>query len=154
VISVRAMAAQDLDQVLLLEGSTSEAPHWNRAVYEGILLPDANGPCYAALVAMDGENLAGFAVARQIVDVCELESIVIDSNARRKGIATRLLDELFTWARTNNATRVQLEVRAGNKSAIRFYENAGLVREGLRRGYYHSPDEDAILMAKSLYSRD
>jgi len=49
---------------------------------------------------------------------------------------------------------MELEVRAGNETAVRFYERAGMVREGARRGYYRDPDEDALLMGKSLYSDD
>ena len=147
------MALQDLDEVLALERSTAEAPHWDRVIYKRLLV-DASGVRHGAFVAIHAEGLAGFIVARQVLEVCEVESIVVAVNARREGVGSALLDIVSSWAAAGRAERLQLEVRAGNSSAIRFYERAGLVNEGLRRGYYRDPEEDAVLMAKSLYSSD
>lgn len=152
--AIRAMALRDLDQVLTLERSTSEAPHWDRTVYESVLLTETSGPRYGAFVAIHDEELAGFVVARQVLQVCEIESIVVALKARRAGLGSALLNAVSNWAAAGEAERLQLEVRAGNISAIRFYENAGLLKEGLRRGYYRDPDEDAVLMGKDLYSSD
>jgi ribosomal-protein-alanine N-acetyltransferase len=81
-----------------------------------------------------------------------LESIVIDESARRKGAGAALLSELFRWAATNEASRVELEVHAGNKTAIEFYEKYGFELDGLRRGYYRNPEGDAVLMSRALCS--
>jgi len=152
--AVRVMALQDLDQVLTLERSTPEAPHWDRALYEKALLAEGVGVGYGAFVAIQGEWLAGFIVLRQILEICEIESIVVASSVRRTGVGSALLDAVSRWAAAGSAQRLQLEVRAGNINAIRFYERAGLIREGSRRGYYRDPEEDAVLMGKSLYSSD
>lgn len=149
------MTADDLDQVLSIETPTPEAPHWDRAAYESFLLvPDTEGVHHAAWVAVDAQGdaqrLKGFAAARLVLDVCELESIVVVENARRKGLGKALLNTVSAWALTHGAGRIELEVRAGNESAICFYEKAGLLKEGLRRGYYRGPEEDAVLMGKSL----
>ena len=50
-------------------------------------------------------------------------------------------------------TRMLLEVRPSNSSAIAFYRHFGFVEIGRRRGYYPASDrarEDAIVMAKGL----
>jgi len=153
MIAIRAMAADELGRVLSLEASTPEAPYWGCAAYERFLVtPDPNDIRYAALVAVHGHDLTGFAAARQVLDVCELESIVVAANARRKGVGKALLKAVSSWASANGAVRIELEVRAGNENAIRFYEKSGLIREGLRRGYYRDPTEDAVLMGKRLDS--
>ena len=41
-----------------------------------------------------------------------------------------------------------LEVRQSNESAIRLYESLGFVQDGLRKGYYEEPKEDAVLMSR------
>jgi [ribosomal protein S18]-alanine N-acetyltransferase len=146
------MALQDLDQVLAIERSTIEAPHWDRAVYERAFLPETSGVRRGAFVAMHGERLVGFSVVRQILEVCEIESIVVVADARREGVGSALLDTVSSWAAAGRAERLHLDVRAGNSNAIRFYERTGLLKEGLRRGYYRDPEEDAVLMGKSLYS--
>jgi|SRR5579862_348073 len=148
--AVRAMAAQDLDQVLALERGVPEAPHWDRTVYENLFTGGTSVVRYGAFVAVSGNALAGFVVARQMFEVCEIESIVVDEQFRREGLGNALLGAVATWAASDGAERLQLEVRAGNLNAIRFYEKAGLRKEGLRRGYYRDPDEDAVLMGKSL----
>ena len=154
MIAIRAMALQDLDEVLALECSTPEAPHWERGVYESALSADTSGVRHGTFVAIRDEALAGFIVARQVLEVCEIESIVVAVDARREGVGSALLDAISRWAAAGRAERLQLEVRAGNSSAIRFYERVGLIKEGVRRGYYRDPEEDAVLMGKSLYSSD
>ena len=151
--AIRAMALQDLDEVLALECRTPEAPHWERSIYER-LLSDTSGVRHGAFVAIRDEGLAGFIVARQVLEVGEIESIVVAVNARREGVGSALLDAISRWAAAGSAEQLQLEVRAGNSSAIQFYERAGLIKEGVRRGYYRHPEEDAVLMGKSLYSSD
>jgi [ribosomal protein S18]-alanine N-acetyltransferase len=153
MIAIRAMTVEDLDGVLKLEMRTPEAPHWDRSTYERFLLtPDTSAVRHAAWVATDGQNLMGFAAARMVLDVYELESIVVGENARRKGIGWALLNVVSNWALAHGAVRMELEVRAGNETAIRFYEKAGLSKDGLRPGYYRDPDEDAVLMGKCLNS--
>src|SRR5271170_7846861 len=133
---IRTIAADDFDLVLGLEERTPEAPHWDRSAYERFLLtPDTEDVRHGCWVAVDGQDLMGFAAARLVLDVCELESIVVAENARRKGIGKDLLRAVSTWALAHGAWRMELEVRAGNENAIRFYERAGLLKEGLRRGY-------------------
>ena len=43
---------------------------------------------------------------------------------------------------------IHLEVRAGNETAVRLYERMGFTRDGIRKGYYERPVEDAILMTR------
>jgi ribosomal protein S18 acetylase RimI-like enzyme len=49
-------------------------------------------------------------------------------------------------------TRMLLEVRPSNESAIAFYRQAGFSEIGRRRGYYPASAgrEDAIVMAREL----
>ncbi len=153
MIDIRAMAVEDIDRILSLEARTPEAPHWDRAAFERFLVePDTEDVRYAALVATHGRDLIGFAIARQVLDICELESIVIAENLRRMGIGKALLKAVTTWCLAHGAVRIELEVRAGNENAIRFYQKAGLIKEGLRRDYYRDPDEHAVLMGKGLDS--
>lgn len=154
MITIRAMTAGDVDPVMRLEARTPEAPHWDRKAYEQFLTRDTKDIYSGAWVAEDGSELAGFVMARLVVDVCELESIVVAEISRGSGTGWALLETLSTWAAEHGAKRLELEVRAGNEIAIRFYERAGLVRQGVRRGYYRDPDEDAVLMGKSLHSID
>jgi ribosomal-protein-alanine N-acetyltransferase len=44
-----------------------------------------------------------------------------------------------------------LEVRQGNRAAMKLYHKYGFTVEGYRRDYYKDPNEDAVLMRKILY---
>ena len=141
------MSANDVDQVLALEQTVSEAPHWNRAAYEGCIASEGSGPLVrAGFVAEVQGQLVGFLVGKLVAGTCELESIAVAQEVRREGIGRALVKAFIDWAKFHGARRLELEVRASNARAVKLYEGAGLRREGLRAGYYQSPEEDALLM--------
>jgi len=157
MIAIRAATVDEIDRVLSLAARVPEAPQWDRTAYERFLSPDTNirsNIRSAAWLADDGQEIVGFAMVTLVVDVCELESIGVAEDFRKKGIGGALLNTALEWAAQQGARKIELEVRASNETAIRFYERAGMMREGVRRGYYRHPDGDALLMGKGLYSED
>jgi ribosomal-protein-alanine N-acetyltransferase len=143
--SIRSMAARDIDQVLALEKSIPEVPHWGFSAYKQRL--SENG---AGFIAESDGHLLGFSIAKQVVNVCELESIAVTPEARGQGGGKALFHAVVEWAQLRSAVRLELEVRASNHRAIRFYDRMGMRREGLRRQYYSFPEEDAVLMGMPL----
>jgi ribosomal-protein-alanine N-acetyltransferase len=137
---VRKMEGSDIDAVLELERNVPEAPHWKRAAYEG----------QTGFVAESGGQMIGFAMARLVADVCELESLVVAVEARGQGVGRALFRAVVEWAQSRNALRLELEVRASNFRAISIYGGMGMRSEGVRPKYYSSPEEDAILMGMPL----
>ena len=155
MITVRPIEKADVEAVFALDQATPEAPHWPVSDYEALLQPQSYAPLQrVGLVALTEDTLAGFAVARLLLDgvenVCELESIIIRTEGRRQGIGTTLLKAVIAWAVGLGGRRLALEVRAGNSAAIQLYERAGLRQEGVRRGYYSAPGEDAVLMGMNM----
>jgi ribosomal-protein-alanine N-acetyltransferase len=71
-------------------------------------------------------------------------------NARRRGIATTLLDELVVRAVHGGARELFLEVRVDNEAARRLYEKEGFTVVGRRRGYYDHGRVDAVVMRREL----
>ena len=91
-----------------------------------------------------------------------LENMAVGEDWRRQGVATRLLAVGLLWCRAWRAVTpdeseqkdsLRLEVRASNREAIGFYQQAGFVQEGRRTGYYSQPVEDALLMSRKLSAR-
>ena len=141
------MSANDVDQVLALEQTVSEAPHWNRAAYEGCIASEESAALVrAGFVAEVQGQLVGYLIGKLVAGICELESIAVAKEVRGKEIGGALVKAFIDWAKFHGARRLELEVRASNTGAIKLYEGAGLRREGLRAGYYQSPEEDALLM--------
>lgn len=150
---IRRMTGNDIDSVLALEEAIPEAPHWKRADYESSTKLDENGtPLRAGFIAQDQYRLLGFSIGKLVAGVCELESIAVDQEARGKGIGRALLDVLVSWAHDHGANRIELEVRASNRRAIKLYERVGIRQEGQRTCYYQSPEEDAVLMGAAISS--
>lgn len=145
---VRPFTATDMEEILRLERTIAEAPHWSRAIYESFL--DSDPPARHLLVAETSDAIAGFIAGRVVADACELESIAVSLSARRDGVGSGLLTGFLGWARACGAARVELEVRAGNSAAIGFYRHAGFHPAGRRPSYYQNPEEDALLLTLLL----
>jgi ribosomal-protein-alanine N-acetyltransferase len=104
---------------------------------------------WLACDALSGRAL-GFALAWWVVDEMELVALATLPEARRQGVARRLLAELVAAARAAGARRVTLEVARGNAAARALYESAGFVEFNVRTGYYRATGEDALELSLGL----
>lgn len=150
-VRVRAAKVEDLGAVLKLERCVAEAPHWGEGEYAAILRNAAGeGVRRCLLVAESGGDLVGFGVGKVIGlgegALAELESVAVAAGARRMGVGRALCEAVFAWCRVEGAREVELEVRSANTGATRLYERLGFRVEGTRKGYYHKPEDDAVLM--------
>ena len=89
-------------------------------------------------------GIKGIIVYDLVYDRIEIEYIVVDSDYRRKGIATKLLKEI----EKNDIKNITLEVRESNLTAINFYKKNGFKIEAIRKNYYGN--ENGYLMLKEL----
>ncbi|MEQ8292411.1 MAG: GNAT family N-acetyltransferase [Roseovarius sp.] len=93
-----------------------------------------------------------FAIGRAVADEAELLTIATDPARRRQGLGRETLTAFEIGAAERGASRIFLEVSAGNAAAIALYRFAGYDETGRRKGYYQGPDgrEDAVLLEKQL----
>lgn len=104
---------------------------WTRSQCLGILgMPGV----WLTLARAEG-RIAGFALARGILDEAELLLLATSPQFRRRGIGAALLRSVMAEARGRGVTRIHLEVRAGN-GAIALYQTHGFTKTGERRDYY------------------
>ncbi len=92
-----------------------------------------------------GEAL-GFLLAWDAADEVHLVDVVTHPSARRRGVATALLQVLLAHASARSARMVLLEVRRSNEAALALYRRAGFHAVGVRRAYYAEDGEDALEM--------
>lgn len=85
-----------------------------------------------------------------ILNESDLVSIAVHEDYRNMGLARELLDIAYGMARDIGVDMIHLEVRKSNEAAISLYESEGFVRDGLRKGFYDKPKEDALLYTKQL----
>lgn len=156
---VRTGGVGDLGVVVALERGAAEAPHWAEAEYavivDGQSVQAQDGGVRRCLFVAEVEGrVVGFAVGKVAgvgpEGLAELESVVVEKGARRVGVGRELCEAVVGWSRGQGAASVELEVRVGSGGAIALYAGLGFVEQGRRLGYYHAPDEDAVLMQLDL----
>jgi ribosomal-protein-alanine acetyltransferase len=99
----------------------------------------------SATVPAPASPIVAYLAAHCVDRDWELQYIVVAKKSRRRNLATLLLNQLIEHARSNNAEAIFLEVRESNQGARALYRKAGFTEKGLRKGYYSTPPEDAIL---------
>jgi len=87
----------------------------------------------------------GMILARAAADEMEVLTLAVIPAARRRGIATGLLEAAMTWARSQGARAAFLEVGVANAAAQSLYARAGFAPTGRRRRYY-SDGSDALIL--------
>ncbi|KYC85931.1 GNAT family N-acetyltransferase [Heyndrickxia sporothermodurans] len=86
------------------------------------------------LVAEDDEKLIGYIVAigGNVKRTRHSAYLVlgVSENYRGRGVASRLFENLFAWAKANAFTRLELSVIKDNIKAVNLYRKMGFIIEG------------------------
>jgi [ribosomal protein S18]-alanine N-acetyltransferase len=139
-LEIRSLAYSDLPAVAAIERRAFPTP-WSIAMFV-LELSKPTGVCLAAL--RDG-TLIGYTICSRYDTVWHVMNVAVDPLARRQGVASALLAELYERAGDAGA-QFTLEVRRSNHAAIGLYERDGFRVAGLRRRYYQDNGEDALIM--------
>ena len=110
-------------------------------------LPDER---HELLAALHEGRPVGYVGMMCVLDEGYIANVAVSPDWRRQGIGDALIAELLRRAVSRELAFVTLEVRAGNEAAKALYAKHGFVPVGLRKKYYASPTEDAVLMTKFL----
>ncbi len=97
--------------------------------------------------------LAGFLIARLVLDEAEILSIGVASEQRRSGLGGQLVECLHAACREAGVRRVFLEVAVGNTAARALYARHGYLLVARRARYYSRAggvQEDALVLAHDL----
>ena len=141
-IELRGLEPRDIDAVLAIQSAVPEAAQWKREAYEAMLQVGADRMILAELPS----TLVGFVGYRIIAPEAELLSLAVLPAFRRRGIGARLLQEVIRDARMCGVSDLFLEVREGNRVALRLYEQFGFQITSRRSGYYRDPPADALML--------
>jgi [ribosomal protein S18]-alanine N-acetyltransferase len=145
-IKIDFMKKEDIDQVMAIEQTSFSMP-WSRNLF----LSEFRSPLVSTLmVALENDRLPrrviGYIVFWLVAKEMHILNLAAAPDQRRQGIATNLVLAALKGAYQKGATRAFLEVRASNSAAQKLYSNLGFTGTSVRRGYYDSPVEDAVLM--------
>jgi ribosomal-protein-alanine N-acetyltransferase len=139
-LEIRRLTYADLPHVIAIERRAFPTP-WSLAMFV-LELSKPSGICLAAVTPA---GVAGYCICSRYDTVWHIMNVAVDPDARRQGVATALLSELFRRVGDEDA-RFTLEVRESNHAAMRLYERHGFRAAGMRRRYYQDNGEDAVIM--------
>lgn len=102
------------------------------------------------VIAKIDNKIAGFLMASETKNELDIYLIVVASPYKRKHTGTKLLDYLAEYGAGKGIDFIILETRESNTPARNLYQSVGFQEVGLRRGYYSSPIEHAIVMQRNV----
>ncbi len=140
-IEIAPLEPKHLDEIEKIERASYPTP-WSRTMFAGEIARTSS----ICLGAFRLRRLVGYLIVSRYPDAWHVMNIAVAPAWRRRGVATRLLEELFARADGAGRRGYTLEVRVSNGQAIRLYEELGFEARGIRRGYYIDNHEDALIM--------
>ena len=143
-LHIRAATLADVDAVHRIEEASFPAP-WRREFFAAEVTAENR----FNIVAKQGGVLIGYLFGMWIFDEMHVNKIAVEAAHRRKGIAERMMERCFDFARANGISTISLEVRQSNRAAQEFYRSLSFETSYIRKRYY--PDgEAAVVMVLAL----
>ena len=143
MIEYLLMTADHVSQVAQLERECFHDP-WS----ENSIASELNNPLSLWLVALDGQQVAGYVGSQSVMGEADMMNIAVSAKYRRMGIAQELVQRLVAALREKGVCSLALEVRASNEPAKALYGKLGFEQVGRRPNYYRNPKEDALILRK------
>ena len=144
MISLREMNFEDFEKIKkILQEEFDE--FWKPSILKSEL--ESKNSKY--IVAIENENIVGFAGILITPDDAQITNIVTKKTERKKGIGKLLLDKLIQMAKEIGKNNISLEVNEENFIAINLYKLFEFEEVGLRKNYYNGT-KNAIIMTKKI----
>ena len=128
----------DLLSIAALESSSFSNPWTPEALLEMV-----SSDVTQLYVARYGRQIVAFCACWVIAGELHINTLAVDGDMRRRGIATKLVQHVLNQTAVTRAT---LEVRRSNTAALKLYEGLGFSATAIRKRYYSNPDEDALIL--------
>ena len=142
-MKIREMQIDDLDQVVEIENACFAVPWTETGFFSFLIREDA-----LFLVAEEKGMILGFCGVLMVLDEGDITNVAVNPEHRRSGIGSQLVESLIRETEARGVKTLHLEVRQSNNAAISLYRSHGFEDNGVRKGYYESPTEDALLMKR------
>ena len=102
----------------------------------------------ALWLVWEEDGQLGYVGSQTVLDETDMMNVAVSAQARRRGIAQALVEDLCDRLRQRGSRCLTLEVRASNAPAIALYEKLGFRQVGRRHNYYSHPKEDGLILRK------
>jgi ribosomal-protein-alanine N-acetyltransferase len=139
------MAEDDLDVVSSIEKEVFTDP-WSRNAFR----TDLSNKMAWPMVAEFEKKVVGYSNIYIVAGEVQIGNFAVAPGFRNRGVARKMMGEIFQKAGESNCHTIFLEVRESNVPAMELYKSYGFVSSGKRKDYYTNPNENAIIMVKEL----
>ena len=146
-IEIRDMAILDVPALVGLDKEIFPESPWSSGQFKEELAGVPRTHKY--LVATESGRIVGYGGVAIVGDVADIHTLAVIPSHRRAGLASKILDQLESWATTKGIDALMLEMRAGNEEAQPLYEARGYQAISKRKNYYRT-GMDAIIMRKEV----
>ncbi len=140
-VTITPLLRTDIPEVEKLERANYSLPWSAQAFYDAL-----DRDYYLFLKAEREGILAGYCGYQRSFEIADITNVTVRDEFRRQGIARQMLQALMAEGKCQGVERFTLEVRRSNEAAIALYNSLGFREEGVRKGYYESPREDALIL--------
>ena len=141
--NIVTMTSDHVPQVAALEKECFSDPWSQRSVAS-----ELENPLALWLVWEEDGRVLGYVGSQTVLDETDMMNVAVSAQARRRGIAQALVEDLCDRLRRQGSRCLTLEVRASNAPAICLYEKLGFRQVGRRPNYYSHPKEDGLILRK------
>jgi ribosomal-protein-alanine N-acetyltransferase len=152
VIELRLARSADAESIAAMSRDLIEAGlgwSWTPSrIIRSISCPDTT-----VLVATERGQVVGFAIMHFSASQAHLTLLAVKPERRRTGVGRRLIRWLEQSALVAGTPFIYLEMRAGNRGALTFYEKLGYRKVAFLCGYYRGR-ESGIRMGRDLWASD
>lgn len=143
------MGFDDLEQILEIENSSFPSP-WSHRLFE----EELDNPLSRVFLVKrrdgDAYTVIAYICLWLVSHEAHILKIAVRPSARRKGIASALLQFALDYSCRRNIVKAVLEVREHNHPARRFYGTCGFSLLGVRPRYYEDTKENALVLGLDL----
>lgn len=145
MIIVRNMIESDVDGIAFLESQAFSDAWTSKSIYETFCQNQA-----FVVVAEESGEIIGCCIVYYVLDEGEIARIAVESSYRHQGVGRKILEQVEKLCKEKGVVRLMLDVRESNMTARIFYKALGFQEDGVRKGFYEAPKENAVLMSKEL----
>lgn len=141
LVQYRTMELADLPQVADIECSVFSEP-WSQESFENAM----KNPSNLYVVAEKEGVILGYCGIWGVAGEGQISNVAVKKEERGHKIGFELVHRSLEEMKKRGNTEFTLEVRVSNQAAIRLYQKLGFKEEGIRKGFYREPEEDASIM--------
>jgi ribosomal-protein-alanine N-acetyltransferase len=146
-LQTRKAKTSDMETITGIENRQFRHP-WKTHQFTGELTHDIS--YFYVCEDVSTKEVVGYIIFWIIEETMELHTIAVSETYKQKGIGKRLFLFMMETAKKKKVEEIFLEVRRSNTEAIAFYESFHFQQVGIRKDYYSSPREDALIYKLTL----